>query len=40
MFWLVLKCIHDLQKKTYKANNKKIERKKYKKNPKIFMKAE
>ena len=35
-FWLVLKCIHDLQKKkTYKKNNKKIEKK-----SKIFVKIE
>ena len=45
-FLVTLKRIHDLQKKTCKTStkkptkNKKIERKKYEKNPKIFMKVE
>ena len=41
--WLVLKCIHDLQKKKHtkqkKQKTKKLKEKKYKKN-KIFMKVE
>jgi hypothetical protein len=39
--WLVLKCIHDLQKKNIqnKQKTKKLKEKKYKKN-KIFMKVE
>ena len=40
-FWLVLKCIHDLQQQKHtkqktKQKNKKIERKKYKKNQNIY----
>ena len=45
MFWLVLKCIHDLQKKNIQSKQKtnkkqKNRKKKIQKKPKIFMKVE
>ena len=42
-FWLVLKCIHNLQKKNIQSKQQqktKIRKKKIQKKPKIFMKVE